>query len=97
MSVDNAPQTDAPLDDDAVLLVGHGSRREKSNEQVREVAADLESDLGIPVDAAYLELADPAIPDAIGALAPTCRRLTVVPHSLFDGLGWEDLQRRPAR
>ena len=83
MSVDNAPGIDAPLDDDAVLLVGHGSRREKSNEQVREVAADLESDLGIPVDAAYLELAEPAIPDAIETLAPTCRRLTVVPLSLF--------------
>jgi sirohydrochlorin ferrochelatase/(2Fe-2S) ferredoxin len=83
MSVDNAPRIDAPLDDDAVLLVGHGSRREKSNEQVREVAAGLESQLGIPVDAAYLELAEPAIPDAIGTLAPTCRRLTVVPLSLF--------------
>ena len=83
MSVDNAPGIDAPLDDDAVLLVGHGSRREKSNEQVRDVAADLESQLDIPVDAAYLELAEPAIPDAISTLAPTCRRLTVVPLSLF--------------
>jgi sirohydrochlorin ferrochelatase/(2Fe-2S) ferredoxin len=83
MSVDDVPQTGAPLDDDAVLLVGHGSRREKSNEQVRTVAADLESELGIPVDAAYLELAEPAIPEAIGTLAPTCRRLTVVPLSLF--------------
>jgi sirohydrochlorin cobaltochelatase len=83
VSVDNASQVDGPLDDDAVLLVGHGSRREKSNEQVREVAADLESQLEIPVDAAYLELAEPAIPDAIGTLAPTCRRLTVVPLSLF--------------
>jgi len=83
MSVDDASPPDAPLDDDAVLLVGHGSRREKSNEQVREVAADLESHLGIPVDAAYLELAEPAIPDAIETLAPTCRRLTVVPLSLF--------------
>ena len=83
MSIDNAPQVDAPLDDDAVLLVGHGSRREKSNEQVRDVAADLESRLEVPADAAYLELAEPAIPDAIGTLAPTCRRLTVVPLSLF--------------
>jgi sirohydrochlorin cobaltochelatase len=71
------------LDDDAVLLVGHGSRREKSNEQVRELAAKLEPELGVPVDVAYLELAEPAIPAAIDALAPTCRTLTVVPLSLF--------------
>jgi sirohydrochlorin cobaltochelatase len=71
------------LDDDAVLLVGHGSRREKSNEQVRELAAKLEPELGVPVDVAYLELAEPAIPDAIEALAPACRTLTVVPLSLF--------------
>ncbi|MFB6068878.1 MAG: CbiX/SirB N-terminal domain-containing protein, partial [Halobacterium sp.] len=72
-----------PLDDDAVLLVGHGSRREKSNEQVRDLAAKLEAELGVPVDAAYLELADPPIPEAIDALAPSCRTLTVVPLSLF--------------
>jgi sirohydrochlorin ferrochelatase/(2Fe-2S) ferredoxin len=71
------------LDDDAVLLVGHGSRREKSNEQVRELAAKLEPELGVPVDVAYLELAEPAIPDAIETLAPACRTLTVVPLSLF--------------
>jgi sirohydrochlorin ferrochelatase/(2Fe-2S) ferredoxin len=71
------------LDDDAVLLVGHGSRREKSNEQVRELAAKLEPGLGVPVDVAYLELAEPAIPEAIDALAPACRTLTVVPLSLF--------------
>ena len=72
-----------PLDDDAVLLVGHGSRREKSNEQVRTLAAKLEADLDLPVDAAYLELADPPIGEAIETLAPACRTLTVVPLSLF--------------
>jgi sirohydrochlorin cobaltochelatase len=71
------------LDDDAVLLVGHGSRREKSNEQVRELAAKLEPKVGVPVDVAYLELAEPTIPDAIEALAPACHTLTVVPLSLF--------------
>ncbi|MFC6989037.1 CbiX/SirB N-terminal domain-containing protein [Haloplanus sp. GCM10025708] len=75
--------TESPLDDDAVLLVGHGSRREKSNEQVRTLAAKLESELGLPVDVAYLELAEPAVSDAIDAVAPACRTLTVVPLSLF--------------
>jgi len=77
--------TSAPdeLDDEAILLAGHGSRREKSNEQVRELAAALEGRLGIPVDAAFLELAEPAIDDAIAGLAATVSQVTVVHLSLF--------------
>ena len=70
-------------DEEAVLLVGHGSRREKSNEAVRELAAGLEQRIGVPTDAAFLELAEPAIPDAIRTLAATKSRLTLVPLSLF--------------
>ncbi|SEP18016.1 Sirohydrochlorin ferrochelatase [Halogranum amylolyticum] len=79
----NAKASPAALDDEAVLLVGHGSRREKSNEQVRTLAADLEGRLGIPVDAGFLELAEPAIADAIAGLASTVSRVTVVQLSLF--------------
>ncbi|PSQ60200.1 MAG: ferredoxin [Halobacteriales archaeon SW_9_67_25] len=71
------------LDDEAILLVGHGSRREKSNEQVRDLAAALEKRLGLPVDAAFLELAAPAIPDAIAGLAGAVSEVTVVQLSLF--------------
>ena len=71
------------VDNEAVLLVGHGSRREKSNEQVRELAAMLEERLEIPVDAAYLELAEPAIGEAIEALAGAVESITVVQLSLF--------------
>ncbi len=69
--------------DEAILLVGHGSRRERSNEQVRELAAALERRIGIPTDAAFLELAEPTIPDAIGTLAHGTGRVTLVPLSLF--------------
>ncbi|MFB6298115.1 MAG: sirohydrochlorin chelatase, partial [Salinirussus sp.] len=82
MTVD-ANATPVALDDEAVLLVGHGSRRERSNEQVRTLASDLEDRLGVPVDAGFLELAKPSISDAIGGLAPTVSRLTVVQLSLF--------------
>lgn len=71
------------LDDEAVLLVGHGSRRKKSNEQVRALAADLEERLGLPVDAGFLELANPSIPEATAGLASSVSRLTVVQLSLF--------------
>lgn len=79
-------RTDSPaasLDDEAVLLVGHGSRREQANEQVRTLAADLEGRLGVPVDAGFLELAEPSIPDAIDALAPAVSSISVVHLSLF--------------
>ena len=71
------------VDNEAVLLVGHGSRREKSNEQVRELAAMLEDRLEIPVDAAFLELAKPAIDDAIEGLAGAVDSITIVQLSLF--------------
>ena len=71
------------LDDEAILLAGHGSRREKSNEQVCDLAAALEERLGLPVDAAFLELAAPAIPEAIAGLAGAVSEITVVHLSLF--------------
>jgi sirohydrochlorin cobaltochelatase len=71
------------LEDEAILLVGHGSRRERSNEQVRELAVALEERLGIPVDAGFLELAAPAIPEAIAGLAGAVSEVTVVHLSLF--------------
>ncbi|MGB9951579.1 MULTISPECIES: CbiX/SirB N-terminal domain-containing protein [unclassified Haloarcula] len=76
----SAPET---LDDEAVLLVGHGSRREKSNEQVRDLAVELEGRLGLPVDAAFLELAEPAIDEAIAGLAGAVSEVSVVHLSLF--------------
>jgi sirohydrochlorin ferrochelatase/(2Fe-2S) ferredoxin len=79
----SVPTEEPSLDDEAVLLVGHGSRREKSNEQVRELAADLESRLDIPVDAGFLELAEPSITDAIAGLAGTVSAISVVHLSLF--------------
>ncbi|MFC6837521.1 CbiX/SirB N-terminal domain-containing protein [Halomarina ordinaria] len=79
----DATVTQAELDDEAVLLVGHGSRREQSNEQVRTLAADLEGRLGVPVDAGFLELATPSIADAIDGLASSASRVSVVHLSLF--------------
>jgi sirohydrochlorin ferrochelatase/(2Fe-2S) ferredoxin len=71
------------LDSEAVVVAGHGSRREKSNEQVRELAAGLEGRLGLPATAGFIELAEPSIGEAIGSLAPSASDVTVVPLSLF--------------
>ncbi|AOW81011.1 cobalamin (vitamin B12) biosynthesis CbiX protein [Halodesulfurarchaeum formicicum] len=66
-----------------VLLAGHGSRREESNEQVKEVAAALEDRLGERVMPAYIELTEPLIDEGIRTLAPEAESVTVVPLSLF--------------
>jgi len=71
------------LEDEAILLAGHGSRRERSNEQVRELAAALESRLGVPTDAGFLELAEPSLVEAIDGLARAVSTVTVVHLSLF--------------
>jgi len=71
------------LDAEAVVLAGHGSRRERSNEQVRELAAGLEGRLGLPTNAGFIELAEPSIGEAIESLAPSASDITVLPLSLF--------------
>lgn len=71
------------FDDCATVVVGHGSRRERSNEQVRELAVGLEERLCVPVDIAFLELAEPSIGETIAGLAPTVSEITLVPLSLF--------------
>jgi sirohydrochlorin cobaltochelatase len=79
----NTQTVSSEFDDEAVLLVGHGSRREKSNEQVRTLATGMEKRFGIPVDVGFLELAGPSISDAIAGLAPTVSTVSVVQLSLF--------------
>jgi len=71
-------QTNTP-----VVLAGHGSRREASNEQVRAVAAALESRLDERVAPAFIELEDPLVHERIAELAPEATAITVVPLSLF--------------
>lgn len=68
---------------DAVLLAGHGSRRNESNEQVRTVAKRLESSLEDPVKPAFIELTEPLLHEGIEALASRAQSITVVPLTLF--------------
>ncbi|MEN8176684.1 MAG: CbiX/SirB N-terminal domain-containing protein, partial [Pseudomonadota bacterium] len=52
----------------SLLLVAHGSRREASNQEVRDLASSLANQAGDTyqdVSAAFLELAEPSIPDGI--------------------------------
>lgn len=73
----------------ALLIVAHGSRREDSNEEVRaltDAVAARDDGLYDRVACAFLELAEPSIPDGIRALMEEgVSDITVVPYFLSAG------------
>lgn len=72
-----------------LLLVAHGSRREASNEEVRQLAARLKTLAGAryaDVSAAFLELVEPGIPAAIQCCVERgAREVVVLPYFLSQG------------
>ena len=51
-----------------LVIIAHGSRREQSNQEVRDLAIKMKAICGDQynrIDAGYLELAAPLIPDAL--------------------------------
>ena len=72
----------------ALVLVAHGSRREASNDEIRELAqsmgkCDSEFDQIYP---GFLELAEPLIPEAIRAAASDgAKEIIVLPYFLSAG------------
>lgn len=73
----------------ALLLVGHGSRRAASNDEVREISQRLGDrageDYGL-VKCAFLELAEPSIPDGIEAcIQAGADEVVVLPYFLSAG------------
>lgn len=73
----------------SLLLVAHGSRRTQSNEEVRALADKLGSRCGdqFPViHSAFLELADPLIPDGLQkCIEDGASSITVLPYFLNTG------------
>jgi sirohydrochlorin ferrochelatase len=72
----------------ALLLVAHGSRRGESNDEVRELARHLQEagDGFQHVACAFLELAEPSIPDGLRtAIAAGAREVVVLPYFLSAG------------
>jgi sirohydrochlorin ferrochelatase len=73
----------------ALLLIAHGSRREASNQEVRELAARLERIAGDRFDRvipAFLELAEPDIPTGVDlCVASGATTVTAVPYFLSAG------------
>ena len=73
----------------ALLVVAHGSRREASNEEVRRLCERIRNEDGTEfglVEAAFLELAEPSIPEGIGHCAEAgAEQVIVLPYFLSAG------------
>ena len=70
----------------AIVLIAHGSRAVAANQAHQKMAVDLEAMLGMPVWAAFLELADPLIPSTIHqAVAAGATKVLVLPYFLYPG------------
>ena len=73
----------------SLLIVAHGSRRNASNDEVKEIAEMITENFDnrfYSVDVAFLELAKPSIDDAIECLVKDgVQRIMVVPYFLAAG------------
>jgi sirohydrochlorin ferrochelatase len=75
-----------PPVDPAVVVIAHGSRAEAANRAHLAICAALAERLGRRVIPAFLELADPDLPDAVAtAAAEGATRVLVVPYFLHPG------------
>jgi sirohydrochlorin ferrochelatase len=72
----------------ALLLIAHGSRREKANDDLRFAAEQLLHRGGFDiVEPAFLELAEPSIPDAAHrCVGQGARRVVMLPYFLAAGV-----------
>lgn len=69
-----------------VVFVAHGSRAAAANEAHVAQAERLADVAGLAVRPAFLELAEPSIPDAIdAAVAGGATRVAVLPYFLYPG------------
>ena len=73
----------------ALVIVAHGSRREASNDEVRLLSEVIAGKVGgrfIRVEAAFLELAEPSIPDGIEkCIQAGAEEVIVLPYFLSAG------------
>lgn len=75
-----------PSGEVAVVVAAHGSRAEGANVAHREVVDGLAAMVAPPVTPAFLELAEPSIPEAIdAAVRAGASTVLVVPYFLHPG------------
>jgi len=74
----------------ALLLIAHGSRRAESNDEIRELAGRVAAQATGQfdhIDCAFLELAEPSIPQGIQAMVDKgSESIVVMPYFLANGM-----------
>jgi sirohydrochlorin ferrochelatase len=77
------------IDMQALVLIAHGSRRQASNQEVMELASRLQQSAGDRyqlIEAGFLEIAEPSIPEAIETCIQSgATSIVVVPYFLAAG------------
>lgn len=80
------PDVDDPRDQTTIVFVAHGSRAVEANDAHRRAAESLAAETGTAVVPAFLELAEPSIPDAIvAAVDAGAATVLVLPLFLYPG------------
>lgn len=72
----------------SMLIIAHGSRRESSNEEVRRLSETIGSNSSefALVDCAFLELAEPSIPQGLeSCIARGAKEVVIMPYFLAAG------------
>ncbi len=73
----------------SLLVVAHGSRREESNEEIRTLTRELAERAGeeyARIECAFLELAEPSIPNGLrAAITAGATEIIVLPYFLSAG------------
>ncbi|MEY4565472.1 MAG: Sirohydrochlorin cobaltochelatase [Planctomycetota bacterium] len=73
-----------PLHSPGILMVGHGTRQVAGQRQFLDLAKATATYLpGIPLEACFLELAEPTIEQALHQLATRCQSAIILPLLLF--------------
>jgi sirohydrochlorin ferrochelatase len=69
------------------VVAAHGSASQEANDSIRSLASALESRLGAPVSAGFLERVDPSIPAALRhAHDAGASRIVMLPFFLMPGM-----------
>jgi sirohydrochlorin cobaltochelatase len=68
------------LRDTTILIVGHGSREESGNQEIRDFVAQWRArQPGWRIEVCFIEFASPSLHDGLGAAAQGARRVLVLP------------------
>ena len=72
-----------------LIILAHGSRREESNQEIRELAKKVKTQAGSNydlIDYAYLEVVSPSLPESIeNCINQGASKITVFPYFLNSG------------